>query len=79
MPIYEYVCPSCDTRFEELRPVTRMDHAANCPKGHRSGRRVLSTFAALTRDAEGAVSSVADGGYGGGCDGGCTNCACSLN
>ena len=59
MPIYEYVCPSCDTRFEELRPVTRMDDAASCPKGHRRGQRVLSTFAAITRDAEGAVSSVA--------------------
>jgi putative FmdB family regulatory protein len=79
MPIYEYVCPSCETRFEELRPVTRMDDAANCPRGHRSGRRVLSTFAALTRDAEGAVSSVAGGGCGGGCGGGSTNCACSLN
>ena len=75
MPIYEYVCPSCNTRFEELRPASRMDEAADCPRGHQRGRRVLSTVATLTRDADGAVSDVG----GGGCGGGCTNCACSLN
>jgi putative FmdB family regulatory protein len=78
MPIYEYVCPACNTRFEELRPTSRMDEAAECPRDHQSGRRVLSTFAALTRDAEGAVSGVGGGGCGG-CGGGCTQCACSLN
>jgi putative FmdB family regulatory protein len=79
MPIYEYVCQDCETRFEELRPLSRIDDSASCPKGHRHGRRVLSTFAALTRDAEGAASSVAGGGCGSGCGGGCANCACSLN
>jgi putative FmdB family regulatory protein len=75
MPIYEYVCQECDMRFEELRPLSRMDDDANCPSGHTRGRRVLSTFAALTRDGEGAVGYV--GGGCGGCSGG--NCACSLN
>jgi putative FmdB family regulatory protein len=75
MPIYEYFCPACNTRFEELRPVSRMDDDASCPEGHQRGRRVLSTFAALTRDGDGDVNSVAGGGCGG-CGG---KCACSLN
>lgn len=75
MPIYEYFCPACNTRFEELRPSSRMDDAASCPEGHLHGRRVLSTFAALTRDGDGAVNSVAGAGCGGCAD----NCACSLN
>jgi putative FmdB family regulatory protein len=78
MPLYEYVCTECETRFEELRPFSRMDEAADCPQGHQGGRRVLSVFAALSRDAEGSVSSMG-GGCGAGCGGGCTNCACSLN
>lgn len=73
MPLYEYVCEKCDTRFEQLRPSSRMDDAASCPEGHAHSHRVLSTFAALTKDSAGAMESVG----GGGCGGGCTNCTCS--
>ncbi len=75
MPLYEYVCERCETRFEELRPVTRMDDAAGCPSGHSGARRVLSTFSALTRHATGQTEPMG----GGGCGGGCTNCACGAN
>jgi len=78
MPLYEYVCVDCDAKFEELRSLGRMDEPASCPEGHASGRRVLSMFAALTRDAGGGASSIGGGGCGG-CGGGCTNCACGLN
>lgn len=79
MPLYEYVCTSCDTRFEELRPLGRMDEPAICPEGHSSARRVLSTFAALSRDALGESAPIAGGGCGG-CGGSCdAGCACSLN
>ncbi len=74
MPLYEYVCDNCATRFEALRPASRMDDQADCPRGHVSARRVLSTFATMTRD-EYADPEPA----GGGCGGGCTNCACSAN
>jgi len=74
MPLYEYVCVRCHTRFEQLRPASRMDDPASCPSGHPSGRRVLSTFAALTRGPGGEVSSVASGCAG--CAGGdCAGCA----
>ena len=71
MPLYEYFCEACRTRFEQLRPMSRMDDPASCPAGHTSGRRVLSTFAALTKDGSGEVSPV-----GGGCAG-CTAGSCA--
>ena len=76
MPLYEYVCDRCDTRFEELRASNRMDEPAKCPAGHPASHRVLSTFAALTRDGIGEPAPVGGGGCGGG---GCTNCACGAN
>ncbi len=79
MPVYEYVCSDCDLRFEQLRPISGMDDPASCPKGHTNGRRVLSTFAALSRDAYGEMSWVGEGRGCGGCSGGCTTCACSAN
>lgn len=70
MPLYEYVCAKCETRFEELRPASRMDDAARCPEGHSPAKRVLSTFAAMTSGAKGEAEPV--GGGCGGCAGGCT-------
>jgi putative FmdB family regulatory protein len=76
MPLYEYVCDDCETRFETLRPSNRMDDPADCPRGHSSSRRVLSSFAALTRDPYGEPEPAAAGG---GCGGGCASCTCSAN
>ena len=74
MPLYEYVCNDCETRFEALRPVSRMDDQADCPRGHVSAHRVLSAFATMTRNEYATAEP-----SGGGCGGGCTNCACSVN
>ena len=71
MPLYEFVCDRCATKFEVLRPVSRMDEPAPCPKGHGTSQRVISRFAALTRDEFGESESVTGGGCGG-CAGGCT-------
>lgn len=58
MPLYEYFCRRCGRKFELLRPMSRMDDPATCPQGHKGGQRVLSSFAALTKSADGSVSSV---------------------
>jgi putative FmdB family regulatory protein len=73
MPLYEYVCDKCNTRFEALRPASRMDEPAPCPGGHPVSHRVLSNFAAVTKDPY-ASESAPVGGMGGcgGCAGGCT-------
>lgn len=34
MPLYEYVCSDCNIKFDQLRPVGRMNEPASCPQGH---------------------------------------------
>jgi len=70
MPIYEYVCMSCESHFEEL---VRNDETPPCPEcGAAKAKRQFSTFAAhgLTKQPSlgGAPSS------GGGCCGGSCGC-----
>ncbi len=61
MPIYEYLCSNCKLRFELLRPMSRADEAASCPHCHSSAPRALSTFACVSKDAEGESFSI--GGF----------------
>jgi putative FmdB family regulatory protein len=82
MPLYEYFCESCDRRFELLRPMGRMDDAAECPSGHAGGKRVLSTFAAHTTGEFGESAPLGGCGGacgGGGCAGGACACSASMN
>jgi len=58
MPIYEYLCPSCDTKFEMLRPVSECHEPASCPKCQGSAQRVLSRFAAFSAGEDGLPSPV---------------------
>ncbi len=73
MPLYEYVCEKCETKFEALRPASRMDEPAPCPKGHPRSHRVMSMFAAKVSDGYGDVEPMSGMG---GCGGGCENCSC---
>ena len=48
MPIYEYQCNDCDTKFEMLRPRSKADTLAeckNCQGSHTS--RAVSRFGPL--------------------------------
>lgn len=45
MPIYEYLCPKCNTEFELMRPISQMNDPALCPKCSASGQRLVSVFA----------------------------------
>ena len=76
MPLYEYFCPPCNTQFEVLRPVSKMDDPAVCPSGHTTNNRVLSLFAPVARSG-GNVATMAPPAMGGGdacCGGGCSCC-----
>lgn len=44
MPVYEYYCDGCQHKYEALRPVSRMDEPAPCPKCGEPGLRQLSAF-----------------------------------
>ena len=61
MPIYEYVCPACDVKFELLRPLSQAAEEADCPRCHCGAERVLSTFASFSKDAGGMTTPIAGG------------------
>ena len=64
MPIYEYVCMSCESHFEEL---VRGEEQVACPDCTATNvRRQLSVFA-----AHGVASQPSFGGGGGCCGGSC--------
>lgn len=73
MPLYEYYCRQCTAKFELLRPLSRMEEPASCPKGHVGGERLLSPFAALSKGNDGEVNSVGGSGCAG-CAGGSCSC-----
>ncbi len=72
MPIYEYVCPGCKTKFELLRPLNKASEGASCPRCHQSAERILSTFACFSTDESGLSSPV-----GGSSCGGCSATSCN--
>jgi putative FmdB family regulatory protein len=77
MPVYEYYCPTCAKRFEALRSMSQSDAPATCPKcATPDARRVISVFAAISRDASGSrmVASSAASGCGSCAGGHCSTC-----
>ena len=69
MPIYEYHCPKCESKFELLRSMSKMDDAANCPKCEGSSERILSRFSAFSKDMGGLTTSLNSDG--------CSSCSSS--
>ncbi|HEY8546836.1 MAG TPA: zinc ribbon domain-containing protein [Acidimicrobiales bacterium] len=53
MPLYEYRCRTCDTRFDARRPAAEADAPATCPDGHADTVRLLAAFSATGRAAAG--------------------------
>jgi putative FmdB family regulatory protein len=78
MPVYEYFCANCNTKFDALRPMSQADEKIKCTECESTRTaRVLSVFFA-------AAGSRSDGGYaeagGGGCGcGGACSCGHSHN
>ena len=69
MPVYEYLCRTCDSRFEARRAMSDGGAPIECPGGHTDTTRVLSVFASVGRAAGGG--SVPAGPPAGGCGAGC--------
>lgn len=62
MPIYEYVCQTCNSKFEKLVRSMNAEQNIACPKcgGKKVGRQ-FSSFAV------GGGEGKSEGGHGGGC------------
>lgn len=59
MPIYEYFCPDCNSRFELLRPLDKASEKALCPQCKKSVRRIFSAFAFSSKNSEGMLETSA--------------------
>jgi len=44
MPIYEYFCSLCNSKFEMLRPVSKSNEDAVCPICRSNAKRIFSSF-----------------------------------
>ena len=50
VPLYEFACATCDSKFERLMSFESATGAVNCPScGSGESRRLISTFPALSR------------------------------
>lgn len=62
MPIYEYLCPECDTKFEKMRPLSQSDQPAECPSCKKPARRKMSVFSAFSASLGGVPKTVPGAG-----------------
>lgn len=68
MPLYEYFCVDCRTKFDALRPMAEADAEIACEEcGGVHTSRVLSVFAVKMGDG----AALAPSGGGCGCGGAC--------
>lgn len=78
MPLYEYYCADCRTKFEAIRPMNKADASIQC-KHCESTRtsRALSLFATHIKTTGETSAPAAGTSFGGGCCGGA--CGCGLH
>lgn len=74
MPIYEYICPSCEYRFEILRPLSKATEAASCPRCQNDAERKLSTFACFSTNDMGLSAPVGGSACSSCSTGSCSTC-----
>jgi len=76
MPIYEYVCTDCESKFELLRPFSKADEVAECPHCKHDSERVLSSFCCVSTDSSGMTTSIGGGSSCSSCSSSdCSTCA----
>ena len=69
MPVYEYLCRTCESRFEARRSMGDAGAPIDCPQGHADTTRLLSVFASVGRST--GAGPVPSGPPAGGCGAGC--------
>lgn len=65
MPLYEFRCPACGHKFEEITSSSQIDEVV-CPEcGERKPERLMSTFATMGDSMSSFSGSSSCGGSGG--------------
>ena len=71
MPIYEFECSECGSRFEKLRGISAGTDGVDCPDcGNGNVKRLMSMFSSRSAGSDGGGSSC-------GCGGNCGKSSCS--
>jgi len=73
MPIYEYFCPKCKSKFDLLRLISKSDEDGECPECQTKSQRTITAFVGRVKieDAGGASAAATAGGSS------CTSCSSS--
>jgi putative FmdB family regulatory protein len=71
MPVYEYYCKECNTKFEKLQPVSASGQPSECPSGHDGALRTLSLVARPLMSEGSSMGASMGCGCGG-------NCSCGV-
>ena len=74
MPIYEYYCPQCKSKFEQMRSINNCDKDAACPVCGTNSKKAFSRFASFSKNSSGISSPIS--GTSSSCSG-CTSSSCS--
>ncbi|MDP6102790.1 MAG: zinc ribbon domain-containing protein [Dehalococcoidia bacterium] len=74
MPIYEYACTTCRSRFERMRSMDTSQEPSPCPDCGSPSPRALSVFTSFMKSPGGDLVPVGGASDGLGCGDGC---ACS--
>lgn len=76
MPIYEYICPECRAKFEQLRPIAKSEDNAECPTCKTISKRTISRFVSRAKDDLSMLDHMPSSGGGSSC-GGCSSSNCA--
>jgi putative FmdB family regulatory protein len=76
MPIYEYNCLKCKNKFEQLRPISKAQENAACPRCNTKSSRAISKFVSRAKDDLSMLNHMPSSGGGSSC-GSCSSSNCS--
>jgi putative FmdB family regulatory protein len=81
LPIFEYQCSECKTKFEILHKSINKVETVNCPNCNSiNNKKLLSTFSAATNSSSNySASPCLSSNCGVDYSGGCSNGMCGLN
>ncbi len=80
MPIFEYKCTDCNTKYEVLHKSTSNLSEVTCPScNSKNSKKLLSSFSASVSDSSSASYGGCESGTCGLPSGGCASGMCGLN